>query len=114
MLDKAFLESSFPSLREDVIAVEKHAHLQQLTIPDDVVVFVHESSSSMDLAIRAIYDQAPPDGGIVVGLDTEWNVNLLQGSSGQEHTAVLQIAAGKHIYIMKASFRSRSYWHYLT
>ncbi|KAI1781923.1 hypothetical protein LXA43DRAFT_907287 [Ganoderma leucocontextum] len=101
MLDKPFLEKSFPSLREDVIAVEKHAHLQELTIPEDVIVFVRESISSMDLAIRAIYDQAS-EGGIVVGLDTEWNVDLLQGG-GRDHTAVLQIATEKHIYIMRVS-----------
>ncbi len=103
MLDKPFLESSFPSLREDVIAVEKYAHLQQLAIPNDIVVFVRESASSMDLAIRTIYDQAPLEGELVVGLDTEWNVDLLQGGSGggRNYTAVLQIATGKHVYIMK-------------
>ncbi|KAJ6624473.1 hypothetical protein B0H10DRAFT_2212585 [Mycena sp. CBHHK59/15] len=38
MLDKDFLERCFPSLREDVIAVEKYSHLEPLEIPRTTTV----------------------------------------------------------------------------
>jgi hypothetical protein len=34
MADKAFLEASFPSLRQNVVPVEKYSHLEPIAIPN--------------------------------------------------------------------------------
>ncbi len=107
MADKQFLESCFPSLQEDIVPVEKYAHLDPLVLPDDVTVFVHGDTQTIDQAILAIVDDAEdPDSEIVVGLDTEWNVDLLaatQSRSGRSRTAILQIAYKKRVYILQVS-----------
>ncbi len=113
MADKQFLEAAFPSLRTDVVPVEKYAHLEPLSLPDDVSVFVCDTVPAIDQAIATIFDDSmldddtvfstdSPD--IVVGLDTEWNVDLLtrsQHSGGCSRTAIVQIAYKNRVYIMR-------------
>lgn len=103
MADKHMLESSFPSLLENVVPIEKYAHLEPLEIPDDVLILVKESPAQIDTAILTILDALPEDGHITVGFDTEWNVDLADRRRGgeREMTAVIQIAFEKQIYIMK-------------
>src|SRR5277367_4315162 len=48
MADKQFLEVSFPSLRGDVVPVEKYAHLDPLVIPTNIVVSMKDTSSAID------------------------------------------------------------------
>ncbi|KXN85183.1 hypothetical protein AN958_11606 [Leucoagaricus sp. SymC.cos] len=106
MNDKQLLESVFPSLRNNVVPLEKHAHLTPFELPEDVQVFVKDTTHSIDDAALTILNDVPTDGGeIVVGFDTEWNVELTpQGfvrTSGK--TAILQIAYKKRVYILQIS-----------
>ena len=59
MSDKPFLEESFSSLRANVVPIEKYSHLHPLVIPADVQIFVKQTSSAIDDAIRTILDSLP-------------------------------------------------------
>ncbi|XP_006463078.1 hypothetical protein AGABI2DRAFT_119897 [Agaricus bisporus var. bisporus H97] len=106
MNDKQLLESTFPSLQNDVVPIENYAHLPAFEIPDDVQVFVKNGVQSINDAISTILSDVPEDGSeLVVGFDSEWNVDVTpQGfvrSSGQ--TAVVQIAFKKRVYVLQIS-----------
>jgi hypothetical protein len=105
MSDKTFLESSFPSLRQDVVPVEKYAHLELLSVPPDVRVLVWNTVSSIDDAVRTIMEGIEPDGhnAIYVGFDSEWNVNVSERGfvMGRGQTAIIQIAHEKIVYIFQ-------------
>ncbi|KAJ3558593.1 hypothetical protein NP233_g11480 [Leucocoprinus birnbaumii] len=111
MADKQFLEESFPSLREGVTPIEKYAHLEPFIIPwsPAVQVFVKQSATAIDLTARTILDALPNEnsetggGLIVIGFDTEWNVEAQQyrGVVRENRTAVIQIAYENIIYILQ-------------
>lgn len=102
MADKQFLENSFPSLQFGVTPIEKYANLEPLNITSSIVVF--DSTESINNAVSTILDDVPVDHGeIVVGFDSEWDVELSpQGfvrSVG--NTAVIQIAYKKRVLILQ-------------
>ncbi|EKM74049.1 hypothetical protein AGABI1DRAFT_133695 [Agaricus bisporus var. burnettii JB137-S8] len=102
MADKQFLENSFPSLQLGVTPIEKYANLEPLNITSSIVVF--DSTESINNAVSTILDDVPVDHGeIVVGFDSEWDVELSpQGfvrSVG--NTAVIQIAYKKRVLILQ-------------
>ncbi len=106
MSDKEFLEKCFPSLRLDVVPVEKYAHLEPLNIPDTVTVSVLDSVAAIDDAMRTIIQLLPSEDGssyIVIGLDSEWNVEVSERGyvTGRGQTAVLQLAVENHIFILQ-------------
>ncbi|TFK45259.1 hypothetical protein OE88DRAFT_1594242, partial [Heliocybe sulcata] len=101
MADKQFLEASFPSLRRDVIPVEKHAHLEPLQIPNDVQIYVRATAATIDAAVLSIIDRIPEDGYLTVGFDTEWNVDLANPDAGRSPPAIIQIAVGNQIHIFQ-------------
>jgi hypothetical protein len=115
--DKAFLESSFPSLRQNVIPVEKYSHLEPITIPSDIHVLVRNSVSSIDDAVRTIVEHILPedDNSICVGFDTEWNVNVSERGfvMGRGQTAVIQMAHEKVVYIFQVCLCCSLALHYL-
>ncbi|KAF8895791.1 ribonuclease H-like domain-containing protein [Mucidula mucida] len=101
--DKAMLEGIFKSLLESVTAVEKHSDLPVFSIDAEVTTSVLDSVPAIDNTIHAIMDDVPDDGGyIVVGFDSEWNVETGPGGrvTGRGSTAVVQIAYDNHIYIL--------------
>src|SRR6266487_2567010 len=104
MADKQFLEASFPSLQEDVVPVEKYAHLSALELEDDQIVVKDSAQAINDIALSIL--DSIPDGEnstIAVGFDTEWNVDLSQQQrgAGQRATAIIQLAYGKQVYILQ-------------
>jgi len=105
MADKAFLEASFPSLRENVVPVEKYSNLEPISRPPNVAVYVKNSSVAIDDAIRSIMDSLPEDGAgtIYVGFDTEWNVNVSERGfiTGRGQTGIIQIAHENVVYIFQ-------------
>ncbi|GLB43789.1 putative essential for the formation of DNA replication focal centers [Lyophyllum shimeji] len=106
MADKEFLEKCFPSLRRDVVPIEKHSHLDPLSIPDHVQISVKRSITTIDDAMRTLLDLLPDDdemGSLVIGLDAEWNIETSERGyvTGRGQTAVLQIAHGTNIFIMQ-------------
>ncbi|KAF8971765.1 hypothetical protein BDZ97DRAFT_1650519, partial [Flammula alnicola] len=75
--DKPFLESSFPSLLQDVVSVEKYADLEPLVLPSNIVVLVKASWNAIEDAARTVLDSLPSDGNgaTAIGFDAEWNIN---------------------------------------
>lgn len=105
MGDKAFLESVFPSLLEDVIPVDKHRNLPIFEIPEDVIVTEKTTESQINDVIASIAGDLTEDSSteLVVGLDSEWNVSLRKGDPPGP-TAILQIAYQKQIYLLHVCF----------
>jgi hypothetical protein len=108
MADKQFLEGAFPSLCENVIPVEKYAHLKPFVIPPQIQIQVKTTPSTIDDDMRKILDALPLDGSagqIVVGFDSEWNVEASSygGVVSRGKTAVIQIAYENTIYILQVS-----------
>lgn len=106
MADKHFLEKCFPSLLEDLVPVEKYSSLPILEIPDDVVVHVRKSISSIDDAMRTILDSLSTDGApgtVVIGFDSEWNVDVSSHGhvQGRGETAIIQIAYERRVYVLQ-------------
>lgn len=104
MSDKKFLEDCFPSLREGVTPVEKYGHLEELFVPSEVPILIKNTSEAINDAMRTILDDIPDDeGSIVVGFDSEWNVEVSpQGKvTRRGRTAIIQIAYKDHIYILQ-------------
>ncbi|KAG6835921.1 hypothetical protein H0H93_013330 [Arthromyces matolae] len=105
MVDKEFLEKCFPSLKKDVVPIEKHSHLNELQIPDKIEISIKQSSTAIDDAMRTIIESLPDDetGSVVIGLDAEWNVEVSQHGyvTGRGQTAILQIAHGTNIFILQ-------------
>jgi hypothetical protein len=117
MADKSFLESSFNSLREAVVPVEKYGNLEPFVLPSDVQIFVRTGDSAINTALSTIIDQVPTDDSsdLVVGYDSEWNVTL-SDTGQQEHgeIAIVQIAYKKRVYILQLSVHIDSQCYVLT
>ncbi|PPQ80024.1 hypothetical protein CVT24_003845, partial [Panaeolus cyanescens] len=107
MSDKGFLEKSFPSLKEDVIPVEKYGDLEVFSIPDNVTILVKNTSQAIDLAIGTINSDVPveaSDSGLVVGFDAEWNATVSDtGLFTRGGVAVIQIAYQHRVYVLQIS-----------
>ncbi|KAF6763328.1 hypothetical protein DFP72DRAFT_1164252 [Ephemerocybe angulata] len=108
MADKGLLEDTFPSLRAGVVPTDKYGHLDELEIPQDhVLIHTKDSVQGIDLAMQTIMDDLPNDGSgeIVVGFDSEWNVET-SANGRRKHagkTAIIQIAYKNIIYILQIS-----------
>ncbi|KIM43649.1 hypothetical protein M413DRAFT_25978 [Hebeloma cylindrosporum] len=106
MADKQFLEHCFPSLSESVVPVEKYQNLEPLVVPDNVPIFIKKSKSAINDAMHTIIDDLPPDDSgakIVIGFDSEWNVELSGNGNVIERgkTAIIQIAYKEQIYVLQ-------------
>jgi hypothetical protein len=117
MSDKSLLESAFPSLRQNITAVEKYSHLEQFSLPDEVQVDVKNKDAAINAALSTIINDLPtnasePD--LVVGFDAEWNVGTTDGGAfTRGKIAVVQIAYDKRVYILQARlilFHSKMYY----
>ncbi|KAJ3777917.1 hypothetical protein FB446DRAFT_699599 [Lentinula raphanica] len=97
MADQPFMEQVLPSLREGVNPVEYHSNLEPLTIPSDVsIIYPIQTSSQVDNAMRSILQLLPDHddgGGVVIGLDAEYNVEV---SSRGSHV-IGAMLAGSHL-----------------
>ena len=102
--DKKFLEDCFPSLCEGVTPVEKYGHLEELVVPSEVPILIKNTSEAINDAMHTVLDDIPEDEGlIVVGFDSEWNVEVSpQGKvTHRGRTAIIQIAYKGRIYILQ-------------
>lgn len=106
MADKSFLESSFNSLREAVVPIEKYGNLEPFILPSDVQIFVRTGDSAINAALSTILDQVPTDDSsdLIVGYDSEWNFTLSDnGQQERGEIAIVQIAYEKRVYILQVS-----------
>lgn len=106
MADKSFLESSFNSLREAVVPVEKYGNLEPFILPSDVQIFARTGDSAINAALSTILDQVPTDDSsdLIVGYDSEWNFTLSDnGQQERGEIAIVQIAYEKRVYILQVS-----------
>ncbi|KAJ7205539.1 hypothetical protein GGX14DRAFT_568874 [Mycena pura] len=104
MVDKAMLEKIFPSLTEAVIPVEKYSHLDPFETPDFVRnPAVLDDESMINNTMRAILDDVPTTGHIVIGFDSEWNVDMTQYGrfGGRSPPAVVQVAYKESVFVMR-------------
>ncbi|KAF7290249.1 3'-5' exonuclease domain-containing protein [Mycena indigotica] len=104
MVDKAMLERIFLSLLEAVIPVEKYSHLPLFDTPSFVCnPIVLDSETSINNTIQAILEDVPDHGEIVVGFNSEWNVDMTQYGrfNGNSPPAVIQIAYREAVYILQ-------------
>jgi enamine deaminase RidA (YjgF/YER057c/UK114 family) len=103
--DRSFLESVFPSLRDGIIPVEKYSNLNPLTLPENIIVRTMDTAAGIDDAVRTILESLPADGNgsIVVGFDTECNVNVSPTGqvAGRGLTAIIQIAHENCVFVFK-------------
>jgi len=104
--DWPFLERSFPSLKEGVISVDKYSSLEAFELPDEFCghIFVKNMLPAINDAICTILEDVPENEGfVVVGFDSEWNVELTAEGRVQHcgQTAVIQIAYQSRVYILQ-------------
>ncbi|KAG8932761.1 hypothetical protein FRC00_014144 [Tulasnella sp. 408] len=102
--DAPMLKRCFPSLAEGVTPVDENAALPPFSIPDDVSVKILHTLSQIDDAMNSIMDcleLESDDENLVIGLDTEWNVD--RQSPTPANTAVMQIAFQKKIYVIQVA-----------
>jgi hypothetical protein len=77
-------------------------------VPDNVPIFIKKSESAINDAMRTIIDDLHPDDSnakIVVGFDSEWNVEVSGNGNVVQRgkTAIIQIAYKERIYILQVS-----------
>jgi len=106
--DKGFLEKSFPSLCIGVVPVEKYGDLDEYCLPSNIEIIVKNEPSSINAAMETILDDVPaddPDAQIIIGFDSEWNVEVSMGGRVHErgHPSIIQIAYKNQVYILQIS-----------
>ncbi|KAJ7644559.1 hypothetical protein FB45DRAFT_1116123, partial [Roridomyces roridus] len=104
MIDKPMLESMFSSLRAGVNPVDKHGDLPEFIGPDFVRnPEILDSRTAIDNAVRGILTEIPDGGHIVVGFDSEWNVEVAAHGHilSRGPPAIVQIAYQDSVYILK-------------
>ncbi|KAJ7220545.1 hypothetical protein GGX14DRAFT_559337 [Mycena pura] len=104
MVDKAMLEKIFPSLLEAVVPVDKYSHLSPFPTPAFVLnPKVLDCETDINNTMQAILEDVPEDGHIVVGFDSEWNVDMTQYGRFGSHSppAVVQIAYKDSVFILQ-------------
>jgi hypothetical protein len=118
MADKDFLETCFSSLWENIVLVEKYSDLEPLIIPSDIQISILKSTNKINAAMQSILLLLPDDdtkGVVVAALNSEWNVEVSEHGfvTGQGQAAVLQVAVGKHIYVIQVnhSFFTLKYYY---
>ncbi|SJL01342.1 uncharacterized protein ARMOST_04662 [Armillaria ostoyae] len=90
MADKEFLKNCFPSLHLNVVPVEKYSHLDPLCMLSHVSISVLDGVNMIDDAMSSILQllsEENDDSFLVIGLDSEWNVELAVNN----HIYMLQI-----------------------
>ena len=113
MSDKPFLERCVPSLRNDVMPIDKYGNLETFEIPQspEVEILLKNTALSINDTVRLILDDVPQDDGhLVIGFDSEWNVDVSSRGTiqGRGITAVIQIAYQNRIYVFQVSFSTRN------
>ncbi|KAG6856426.1 hypothetical protein H0H87_004552 [Tephrocybe sp. NHM501043] len=86
----------------DVVAVEKYSHLPAVSLPASRPIVLN-SATEINNVIRGILDDVPVSGHIVVGFDSEWNIDTsaMGNVVARGPPAVIQIAYMEKIYVLQ-------------
>ena len=108
LADKPMLERHFPSLKEGVRPVNTHGDLPLLQLPFGCVPKLCRTSTQINSVILSLVDLLSNDDGesLVVGLDTEWDVDLnsrREGVPDRRRTAIMQLAYNNNVWIFQVS-----------
>ncbi|KAJ6456287.1 hypothetical protein C8R47DRAFT_1029405 [Mycena vitilis] len=102
--DKPMLEKIYDSLRVGVVPVEKYSYLPMFASPG----FVRQPEQldtqvSINNVMRSLCDEIPAGGHIVIGFDSEWNVDVAPHGrlTGQGPPAIAQIAYKDRVYVLR-------------
>jgi hypothetical protein len=107
--DRASLEKLFDgALKKDVVGVEKYAYLDELELPHESIEVLNTEASINEFCM-GILAAAQELGTLVVGFDSEWNVDITAGGRLQHHgpTALVQIAYKDRVHLLKVSLRTK-------
>lgn len=102
--DKPMLERHFPSLLDGIQPISSHSSLPRFQIPNDVTIHSIRTASQIQDVILSLLDRVSPEEQLIVGLDTEWNVDLearRHGISQPKQVALLQLAHGRDIFLIQ-------------
>ncbi len=107
--DKNFLETAFPSLQDGVRPITKHGNLETLELPSHVQVHIQKSTTQIESTILLLIDLMPDeeDSVLVVGLDSEWSVDLdaqCLGHNDRHQTAIVQLAYDNKVWIFQVGY----------
>lgn len=115
LADKPMLERHFPSLKEGVRPVNSLGDLPVLQLPSGCIPKVFQTATQINSAILSFIDTISNLDGdtLVVGLDTEWDVDLSarrEGVPDRRKTAIMQIAYGNEVWIFQVSTVNLHAW----
>lgn len=90
-------------MKEGVVPVEQYAHLEEMSIPENVIVAAEASATSINRICRAIIEELDDRDEVVVGFDTEWNVDVSAGDRIRHRgpTALIQIAYKDQVHVFQ-------------
>lgn len=90
MADKQFLEAAFPSLLQDVVPVEKYAHLEPLVIPTHIQILVRDTAASIDrMALTLLDALGAEDEGSTLAVCHDLGSGRDLGQASAAHATVL-------------------------
>ncbi|KNZ81683.1 hypothetical protein J132_10963 [Termitomyces sp. J132] len=109
MQDKGMLEHIFTSLLDKVTPIKKYSHLPNFSLPHSCTPQILNSALEINNAICGILNDLPTPsesqlgGKIVVGFDSEWNMDTSPSGHmvGHGPPAVVQIAYKNQVFILQ-------------
>jgi hypothetical protein len=96
--DKVELESSLPSLKDQIVPVVKTS-LEPLQLPESWTVVELSNSHQINFRLDIIMNHKTKSTLVVAAVDMEWAVDTLSGIHGP--VALIQIAYQKVVYLIK-------------
>ncbi|SJL12112.1 uncharacterized protein ARMOST_15533 [Armillaria ostoyae] len=113
MGDKKFLKEAFPSLRAGIRPITQHGDLEMMEFPLHVKVVIQKSTSQIEATVLSLITSMPDnkESVLVVGLDSEWSVDLDArhlGLNDRRQTAIVQLAYKDMIWIFQLNNHIRS------
>jgi len=104
--DRPMLEHHFPSLKEGVQPISTYDDFPVLHLPSDIMPKICSTTTQINDAILSIIDNFSTfdSDTMVVGLDTEWDVDIMarrEGIPDRRKTAIMQLAYDNDVWIFQ-------------
>jgi hypothetical protein len=110
--DKTELERVFPPLLKDAIPVEESRKHDLLEIPATCTVLRLSTAFQINSRLNELMECLPEDSKseLHVRFDMKWPVDITTGIQG--HVALIQIAYGTTVYLIKVKFNNTMFFTY--